>query len=158
MSENVVTACVVIIGNEILSGRTQDVNLNFIAKQLNQWGIRVLEARVVPDVEDVIVDAVNDTRSVFDYVFTTGGIVPTHDDITADCIAKAFGVPLIVSDEIAEIIRRRPAPADVMESRLRMARIPEGATLIAYFDVIRPDPEAAANRLVEAIRRAGGKV
>jgi len=130
MTDQVVTACVVIIGNEILSGRTQDVNLNFIAKQLNEWGIRVVEARVVPDIEDVIVDTVNDARAVFDYVFTTGGIGPTHDDITADCIARAFGVALVVSNEIAAVIRRRPAPADVMESRLRMARIPEGAALI----------------------------
>ncbi len=130
MTERVITACVVIIGNEILSGRTQDINLNHIAKQLNEWGIRTTEARVVPDIEDVIVDAVNDARAVFDYVFTTGGIGPTHDDITADCIAKAFGVPLVVSDEIAAVIRRRPAPADIMESRMRMARIPEGATLI----------------------------
>ena len=131
VSEKIVTACVVIIGNEILSGRTQDINLNHIALTLNTWGIRVREARVIPDIEDVIVDTVNDARAVYDYVFTTGGIGPTHDDITADCIAKAFGVPLVVNDEIAAIIRRRPAPADVMESRLRMARIPEGASLVA---------------------------
>ncbi|MCZ6888607.1 MAG: molybdopterin-binding protein [Gammaproteobacteria bacterium] len=131
MSEKIVTACVVIIGNEILSGRTQDINLNHIALTLNTWGIRVREARVIPDIEDVIVDTVNDARAIYDYVFTTGGIGPTHDDITADCIAKAFGVPLVVNDEIAAIIRRRPAPADVMESRLRMARIPEGASLVA---------------------------
>ena len=131
MSEKAVTACVVIIGNEILSGRTQDTNLGHIARQLNQWGVRVLEARVVPDIEEIIVDSVNEARAMFDYVFTTGGIGPTHDDITADCIATAFGVPIVVSDEIAEVIRRRPAPPDVMESRMRMARIPEGATLIA---------------------------
>ena len=131
MTDRIVTACVVIIGNEILSGRTQDVNLAHIAQQLNEWGVRVTEARVVPDVEEVVVATVNAARARFDYVFTTGGIGPTHDDITADCIAKAFGVPLVVSDEIAEGLRRRPAPDDVMANRLRMARIPEGATLIA---------------------------
>ena len=131
MTDRIVTACVVVIGNEILSGRTQDVNLARIAQQLNEWGVRVAEARVVPDVEEVVVSTVNAARARFDYVFTTGGIGPTHDDITADCIAKAFGVPLVVSDEIAEGLRRRPAPDDVMANRLRMARIPEGATLIA---------------------------
>ena len=131
MTDRIVTACVVIIGNEILSGRTQDVNLAHIAQQLNAWGVRVTEARVVPDVEEVVVATVNAARARFDYVFTTGGIGPTHDDITADCIAKAFGVPLVVSEEIAEGLRRRPAPDDVMANRLRMARIPEGATLIA---------------------------
>ena len=130
MAERIVTASVLIIGNEILSGRTQDVNLNHIAKVLGEHGVRVREARVVPDVEDVIVAAVNDARARFDYVFTTGGIGPTHDDITADCIAKAFDVPLVVSEAIAERIRGRPAPADVMASRLRMARIPRGAELI----------------------------
>ena len=130
MAERIVTASVLIIGNEILSGRTQDVNLNHIAKVLGEQGVRVREARVVPDVEDVIVAAVNDARARFDYVFTTGGIGPTHDDITADCIAKAFDVPLVVSEAIAERIRGRPAPADVMASRLRMARIPRGAELI----------------------------
>ena len=120
-----------IIGNEILSGRTQDTNLSDLANQLNDWGVRVMEARVIPDVEHVIVDSVNEARVMFDYVFTTGGIGPTHDDITADCIAQAFGVPIIVSNEIAHLLRQRPAPADVMETRLRMARIPEGASLIA---------------------------
>ena len=130
MTDRIVTACVVIIGNEILSGRTQDVNLAHIAQQLNEWGVRVTEARVIPDVEEVVVATVNAARARFDYVFTTGGIGPTHDDITADCMAKAFGVPLVVSPEIAEGLRRRPAPDDVMANRLRMARIPEGATLI----------------------------
>ena len=131
MTDRIVTACVVIIGNEILSGRTQDVNLAHIAQQLNEWGVRVTEARVIPDAEEVVVATVNAARARFDYVFTTGGIGPTHDDITADCMAKAFGAPLVVSPEIAEGLRRRPAPDDVMANRLRMARIPEGATLIA---------------------------
>ena len=130
MSESVVTACVVIIGNEILSGRTQDTNLAHLAKQLNEWGVQVREARVVPDVQDVVVAAVNEARAAFDYVFTTGGIGPTHDDITAECIAAAFDVPLVMNEEIAAIIRRRPAPDEVLNARLRMARIPAGATLI----------------------------
>ena len=130
MAERIVTAAVLVIGNEILSGRTQDVNLSHIAIVLGERGVRVREARVVPDVEDVIVAAVNDARERFDYVFTTGGIGPTHDDITAECIAKAFDVPLMVSEAIAERIRGRPAPPEVMESRLRMARIPRGAELI----------------------------
>ena len=125
-----VTAAVLIIGNEILSGRTQDTNLAYLARKLNEYGIQIREARVVPDIEAEIVDAVNALRSRFDYVFTTGGIGPTHDDITAECIAAAFGVPLVVNEEIAEILRRRPSPPDIMESRMRMARIPEGGGLI----------------------------
>lgn len=130
MPERVVTACVLIIGNEILSGRTQDTNLNHIANVLGESGVRVREARVIPDIEDVIVDAVNEVREEYDYVFTTGGIGPTHDDITADCIAKAFGVPLVINETIAARIRGRPSPPDVMASRMRMARIPEGAELV----------------------------
>ena len=130
MAERIYTACVLIIGNEILSGRTQDANLNHMASVLGEAGVRVREARVIPDVEDVIVDTVNEVRAGFDYVLTTGGIGPTHDDITADCIAKAFGVPLVISEDIAQRIRGRPAPPEVMESRLRMARIPQGAALV----------------------------
>lgn len=130
MSDSAVTACVLVIGNEILSGRTDDINLNHIALTLGGWGIRVREARVIPDIEEVIVAAVNATRTTYDYVFTTGGIGPTHDDITAECIARAFGVDLVISAEIAAIIEQRPAPPDVMAARMRMARIPEGATLI----------------------------
>ncbi|MCP5182946.1 MAG: competence/damage-inducible protein A [Pseudomonadales bacterium] len=125
-----VTAAVLIIGNEILSGRTQDTNLNHLALTLGEWGIQVREARVVPDIESTIVATLNELRPRFDYVFTTGGIGPTHDDITADCVAKAFGVPLVESETIAARIRQRPAPPDIMASRLRMARIPDGATLI----------------------------
>ena len=131
MAERVYTACVLIIGNEILSGRTQDTNLQHIAQVLGEQGIRVREARVIADVEGEIVSAVNEARAKFDYVLTTGGIGPTHDDITADCIALAFGVPLVVSEEIVSVIGQRPAPAEVMESRMRMARIPRGADLIA---------------------------
>ncbi len=130
MENRAVTACVLIIGNEILSGRTQDVNLAHIARTVGGWGIQVREARVVPDVPDAIVAAVNEARARFDYVFTTGGIGPTHDDITADCIAAAFQVDLVIHPEIAERIQRRPAPPDIMAARMRMARVPEGATLI----------------------------
>jgi len=125
-----VSAAVLIIGNEILSGRTQDTNLAYLATKLNEYGIQIHEARVVPDVEDAIVEAVNALRHRYDYVFTTGGIGPTHDDITADCVAKAFGVPLVVNEEIAAMLRKRPSPPEVMESRMRMARIPEGGDLV----------------------------
>ena len=130
MPERIYTACVLVIGNEILSGRTQDVNLQHIAVELGKRGVRVREARVIPDVEDVIVAALNEARGSFDYVFTTGGIGPTHDDITADCVAKAFGVPLVTNETIASRIRQRPAPPEIMASRMRMARVPQGAELI----------------------------
>ena len=130
-AEEVVNAAVIIIGNEILSGRTQDTNLNFIALTLGEWGIRVAEARVIADDEQVIIDTVNELRRQNDYVFTTGGIGPTHDDITAGCIAKAFGVELVEHPEIAKLIRSREAPPDIMRSRLRMALVPEGSGLIA---------------------------
>lgn len=129
-SSKTVTACVLIIGNEILSGRTQDLNLSYIAQTLGEQGISVTEARVIPDVHEVIIDAVRYARSNFDYVLTTGGIGPTHDDITAECIASAFEVDLVMHPEIEERIRFRPAPKEVMASRLLMARVPRGATLI----------------------------
>ncbi len=129
-SSKTVTACMLIIGNEILSGRTQDVNLNFLAKSLNELGVRMVEARVIPDIEDTIIETVNECRAKFDHVFTTGGIGPTHDDITAVCIARAFDTEVIIHPEIEERIRRREAPPEVMESRLLMARVPKGATLI----------------------------
>ena len=129
-----VTACVLIIGNEILSGRTQDVNLAFIARSLNERGIQVREARTIPDIEAVIVDTLRSVSASFDYVFTTGGIGPTHDDITAECVAKAFSVPLITHPDIAARIRRyaeqRGLAPEVIETSLRMARVPEGAGLI----------------------------
>ncbi len=132
MSNEVVNVGVLIIGNEILSGRTQDSNLRDIAQQLGKWGIRVAEARVIPDDEGMIVAAVRETSERYDYVFTTGGIGPTHDDITAACIAKAFGVPLSEHETISGIIRRysRGSPEEVLKARLRMAMIPDGAGLI----------------------------
>ncbi len=125
-----VTAAVLIIGNEILSGRTQDTNLTHIARTVGEWGIRIREVRVVPDIEAEIIVATRDLSRRYDYVFTTGGIGPTHDDITAECIAKAFDRMLVEHPEIGTRIRSRPAPPDVMASRLRMARVPQGASLI----------------------------
>lgn len=127
---SVTTGCLIIIGNEILSGRTQDTNLQHLAKALNEVGVRMVHARVIPDVEDIIVDTVNECRETYDNVFTTGGIGPTHDDITADCIAKAFGKSLYIHPEIEAIISKREAPPEVMQARLRMARVPEGSSLI----------------------------
>jgi molybdenum cofactor synthesis domain-containing protein len=130
MSADIVTAAVLIIGNEILSGRTQDTNVAHIAQTIGEWGIRLREVRVVPDVEQEIVDAARALSERYDYVFTTGGIGPTHDDITAECIAKAFGRGILIHPEIAARIEARPAPPDVMAARLLMARVPEGAALI----------------------------
>ncbi len=130
MAGKSVSGCLIIIGNEILSGRTQDTNLAHLAIELNELGVRMVETRVIPDVESTIVETVNECRAKFDYVFTTGGIGPTHDDITADCIALAFGTELEMHPDVVELIKKREAPPDVMESRLRMARIPKGATLI----------------------------
>lgn len=127
-----VTAALLIIGNEILSGRTKDANLPHIAEVLNSVGVRLKEARVVPDIEDEIIAAVNALRAKFDYVFTTGGIGPTHDDITADCIAKAFGQPLIQNPEALRRlqVRYQEVGIELTEARLRMANTPEQASLI----------------------------
>lgn len=124
------TACVVIIGNEILSGRVQDQNLAYIAECLNDYGVRLREARVIPDHEDAIIKTINECRKVFNYVLTTGGIGPTHDDITAECVAKAFGVPLKINEEVAEAMSVCSGDPKRDAARLRMARIPVGATLI----------------------------
>jgi molybdenum cofactor synthesis domain-containing protein len=131
VSDKTITACLLVIGNEILSGRTKDANLPWLAEQLNAIGVRLMEARVIPDVEEVIVRTVNEVRHSFDYVFTTGGIGPTHDDITAECVAKAFGVPLIQHPEALKLLKAHYTnPADLNPMRLRMANVPEGATLI----------------------------
>ena len=126
----IVTACVLIIGNEILSGRTQDANLAFLARGLTELGIRLREARVIPDDAGVIVATVNAVRPAFDYLFTTGGIGPTHDDITAQCVADAFGVPLIVHPEAKRLLETHYPPGHLNEARLRMAMVPEGAVLL----------------------------
>ena len=126
-----VTACLLIIGNEILSGRTKDANLQFLALELNQIGVRLTEVRVIPDVEQTIVDTVNEVRRKFDYVFTTGGIGPTHDDITADCIAKAFGVGISEHPEaVARMTRHYGDVALFTPARRRMARVPHGGSLV----------------------------
>lgn len=122
------TACVLIIGNEILSGKTQDVNLGYLGSELAKLGIRLAEARVLPDEEDVIVATLNECRPQFDYVFTTGGIGPTHDDITAQCVATAFGRELILDEEAVAHLQR--GSFELNEARLKMARVPEGSTLI----------------------------
>ena len=125
-----VTACVLIIGNEILSGRTQDANLAFLAEGLNDVGIRLREARVIPDDPEVIVSTVNEVRRNFDYAFTTGGIGPTHDDITAQCVADAFEVGLVVHPEARRLLETHYPPGQFNEARLRMAMVPEGAVLL----------------------------
>jgi len=125
-----VTAAVIVIGNEILSGRTQDQNIQYIAKGLNEAGVRLTEVRVVPDVEAAIVKAVNEMRAAHDYVFTTGGIGPTHDDITAGSVAKALALPLERNARAVEIMRGMYKPEDLNESRLRMAEMPVGAELV----------------------------
>ncbi len=127
-----VTAALIIIGNEVLSGRTQDKNLPYIAGALNGVGVRLTEVRVIPDEKTVIVKTVREMSAGFDYVFTTGGIGPTHDDITADCVAAAFGVALPVNAEAERRLKLhyRNSDLDLNEARMRMARIPEGASLI----------------------------
>jgi molybdenum cofactor synthesis domain-containing protein len=121
----------VVIGDEILSGRTQDKNVAQIASWLNVQGIRLSEVRIVPDVEAAIVEAVNALRARNDYLFTTGGIGPTHDDITVDAIAAALGVPVIVHPEARAVLERYyETRGGLTDARLRMARVPEGADLI----------------------------
>lgn len=127
----VVTAAILVIGDEILSGRTKDKNIGYIAEYLTNIGIELREVRVVPDVMEEIVAALNALRARFTYVFTTGGIGPTHDDITADAVAAAFGVSIDHDPRAVAMLRERFSEADLNEARLRMARIPAGADLIA---------------------------
>ncbi len=129
-SQRTVTAAVLIIGNEILSGRTTDANLPYLAKALNAVGVRVMEARVIADDETAIISAVNACRTAYDHVFTTGGIGPTHDDITAAAIAAAFGLPVVRDPRATDLLTRHYAAAELSEARLKMADIPRGATLI----------------------------
>lgn len=130
MSERTVTAALIIIGNEILSGRTQDANLAFLATELNEAGIQLREVRVVPDAEADIVEAVNALRTRFDHVFTTGGIGPTHDDITSASIAKAFDLPYGRHPEAERRLLAYYPPEKVNPARMKMAETPEGAELI----------------------------
>jgi molybdenum cofactor synthesis domain-containing protein len=127
-----VTAALLVIGDEILSGRTKDKNIGYIAEYLTAMGIDLKEVRVVPDDEGEIIAAINALRAKFTYLLTTGGIGPTHDDITADCVAKALGVEISHDPRAVAMLRERYVnPEDLNEARLRMARIPHGSTLIA---------------------------
>lgn len=124
------SAALLVIGNEILSGRTQDANIKHIALRLMERGVALVEVRVVPDIEAKIIKAVNELRAEVDYVFTTGGIGPTHDDITAASIAKAFGTKLHAHPGARRVMEEHYGTTDLSETRLRMAMIPDGAELI----------------------------
>ena len=145
-----VTAAILVIGDEILSGRTKDKNIGYIAEYLTGIGIDLREVRVVPDEEAEIVAAVNALRTRYTYLFTTGGIGPTHDDITADSIARAFGVPIGIDERARAMMLERYRPEDLNEARLRMARIPAGADLIE-----NPISRAPGFRLDNVIVMAG---
>src|SRR6201996_6567342 len=125
-----VTAAILVIGDEILSGRTQDTNTNYIARFLGALGIDLREARVVPDGEDEIVAALKALRQRYTYVFPTGGIGPTHDDITADAVAKAFGVGIDYHPQVMAMLEKRYKPGEFNDMRKRMARIPLTAELV----------------------------
>jgi molybdenum cofactor synthesis domain-containing protein len=125
-----ITAAILVIGDEILSGRTKDKNIGYIAEYLTNIGIDLKQVRVVQDDEADIIEALNALRARYTYVFTTGGIGPTHDDITADCVAKAFGVPIDHDPRAVAMLRERYQDGDLNEARLRMARIPLGADLV----------------------------
>ena len=125
-----VNASILIIGNEILSGRTQDTNTSTIATWLNSIGVSVAEVRVIPDVEEKIVETLNFLRSTYDYVFTTGGIGPTHDDITAQSVSKAFGIKYEVHKEAFKILEKYYQPGEFNDGRQKMAWMPENANLI----------------------------
>lgn len=131
------TAALVVIGNEILSGRTQDKNINYVAVKLGEIGVSLVEVRVIPDVESKIIDTLHALQDEVDYIFTSGGIGPTHDDITASCVAKAFGVPHEVDARAYAILEKHYGAAEFSPARQRMAMIPKGAGLI-------PNPVSAA--------------
>lgn len=126
----IVTAAVLVIGNEILSGRTKDRNIGHIAQVLAMIGVDLREVRIVGDEEETIIAALDALRMGYDYVFTTGGIGPTHDDITADAVAKAFGLPLDFHPEAIAALRARLGGAELNAARMRMARVPRGAALV----------------------------
>jgi molybdenum cofactor synthesis domain-containing protein len=145
-----ITAAVLVIGDEILSGRTKDRNVGYIAEYLTNIGIDLREARVVPDIEAEIVAALNALRARYTYVFTTGGIGPTHDDITADAVAKAFGVAIDEDPRALAMMMERYRPGDLTAARRRMARIPAGAELVE-----NPISKAPGFRLANVIVMAG---
>ena len=124
------TACLLVIGNEVLSGRTQDANIKYLATRLGEVGIPLREVRIIPDVADTIIATVNEVRARLDHVFTTGGIGPTHDDITSECVAAAFGVPWEPHPEAWARLERHYAPGEFNAPRQRMATMPRGAVLI----------------------------
>ena len=124
------TACVLVIGNEVLSGRTQDINVNFLARRLGELGIPVREVRIIPDVAQTIISTVNEVRARFDHVFTTGGIGPTHDDITSECIAAAFGVPWEPEPTVWARMQAHYPQGGFNAARQRMATMPRGAVII----------------------------
>jgi molybdenum cofactor synthesis domain-containing protein len=130
--KELVTAGLLVIGDEILSGRTKDKNIGYIAEYLTALGIDLMEVRVVGDEESAVIDALNALRHRYTYVFTTGGIGPTHDDITADCVAKAFGVSIDIDPRALAIMQERLAAtgSEMNDARLRMTRIPKGADLV----------------------------
>ncbi len=130
MTETNPTACLLVIGNEVLSGRTQDANIKYIATRCGEIGLPLREVRVIPDVVETIVNTVNEVRARFDHVFTTGGIGPTHDDITSECVAAAFGVPWEPHPEAWARMERHYKPGEFNAARQRMATMPRGATLI----------------------------
>ncbi len=130
MSEPNPTACLLVIGNEVLSGRTQDINVKFLATRLGEIGLPLREVRIIPDVAETIVTTVNEVRARYDQVSTTGGIGPTHDDITSECVAAAFGVPWEPHPEAWARMERHYKPGEFNAARQRMATMPRGATLI----------------------------
>jgi len=125
-----IIAGIIIIGNEILSGRTKDLNTSVLSKWLNSIGIKVVEARAIPDIEEIIINTVNELKQKFDYVFTSGGIVPTHDDITAETISKAFSVKYEIHKEAYKILEKYYGANDFNEGRQRMSWMPSNANLI----------------------------
>lgn len=145
-----VRAALIIIGNEVLSGRTQDANLQFLALGLNEVGVRLKEVRVIPDDEAEIIATVNALRARYTYVFTTGGIGPTHDDITADSIAKAFGIGIDEDARVIAMMLERYPAGELTPARRRMARIPDGAELIE-----NPVSKAPGFRIGNVIVMAG---
>lgn len=132
------TACILVIGNEVLSGRTQDANIRFLAQRLGAMGIPVREVRVIPDDAAVIVRTIDEVRASFDHVFTTGGIGPTHDDITSECVAAAFGVPWVPHPVVWARMEKHYEPGQFNAARQRMATMPKGAVLIDNGEIIAP--------------------
>ena len=129
-NKKVITAGIIIIGNEVLSGRTKDINTSTLAKWLNSLGIEVKEVRVIPDIETTIIETVNNLRKKFDYIFTTGGIGPTHDDITSESISKAFKIEYGFHKEAYSILEKYYKPGEFTEGRQKMSKMPTSAKLI----------------------------